>query len=136
MLDLTANQLKQVAAAPTKHSFLAKVLKMSTSQQDKVEENLYKWYQTLTEDLDVRIILNRALPFFLESEAVTWYRNHNVDEAVCLPEVVSAEDAAYLAQMEHNGTLSQDSLQEAASLMEKIKSGEIKPPRGTLTPAR
>lgn len=136
MLDLTPNQLKEVANAPTAHSFLAKVLKLSPSKQDSVEEKLGRWYQSLSEDLDVRIILNRTFPFFLESEALTWYRENNLDGALNLPEIVSAEDAAYLAQMDHNGTLSEDSLKAAVSLMEKIKAGEIKPPRGTLTPAR
>lgn len=136
MLDLTANQLKEVAKAPTKHSFLARVLQLDPHKQGVVEDKLYRWFQSLSEDLDVRIVLNRTLPFFLESEALTWYRNQNLDAAINLPEITTAEDAAYLAQMDHNGTLSEESLQAAISLMEKIKAGEIKPPRGTLTPGR
>ena len=135
MLDLTPKQLRQVAEAPTKHSFLAKVLKMSPSRQDAVEWKLYRWYQSLTEDADVRIILNKTLPFFLESEALTWYREHNLDPMLTIPEIVSAEDAAYLAQMDSNGTMSEDSLKAAVSLMEQIKDGRVSPPRGTLTPA-
>lgn len=136
MLDLTANQLRQVAEAPTRHSFLARVLTMGMLQQNSVEEKLGRWYQDLSKNLDVQIILNRTLPFFLESEALTWFREHNLDEMLCLPEIVTAEDAAYLAQMEHNGTLSPESLQEAVSLMQQIKDGTIRPPRGTLMPAR
>ncbi|EJW91863.1 hypothetical protein EVA_20030, partial [gut metagenome] len=135
MLGIAMEILPQIAAQPTRHSWMKPILEASKGwtelQEDHVEFLLNYWivnkvkelYPEIEDTYNIARIARSAMLLVLEREAITMFLEKNNQWADCLFEAESAEEAAMVAAMD--AMASREEQDEATKVLEMIESGEL-----------
>lgn len=129
--------LPQLAAQPTRHSWMKPILEASKNwdevQEDHVEWLLCHWveeqvkrlYPEVEDTYTIARIVRNALLLTLEREAVSMFLEKNNRWADVLFEAENAEEAAMIAAMD--AMASREEQEEAAKVLKMMEREELKP---------
>lgn len=129
--------LPQLAAQPTRHSWMKPILEASKNwdevQEDHaewllchwVEEQVKRLYPEVEDTYTIARIVRNALLLALEREAVSMFLEKNNEWTDVLFEAESAEEAAMAAAMD--AMASREEQEEAAKVLEMMEREELKP---------
>lgn len=134
MLGIDDKTMKQIAAMPTEHSWLAPRI-LESEDLDELEDSLWKWLKpkanALMKDksndhsLVWRMVRDGYIPL-LENAAIAEFLNQNPNWMGYLPEVSDQEDAAYIASLDLNW-VKDEQIKEAGEILESLQQ-EVMPP--------
>lgn len=129
--------LPQLAAQPTRHSWMKPILEASKNwdevQEDHVEWLLCHWveeqvkrlYPEVEDTYTIARIVRNALLLALEREAVSMFLEKNNEWTDVLFEAESAEEAAMAAAMD--AMASREEQEEAAKVLGMMEREELRP---------
>lgn len=129
--------LPQLAAQPTRHSWMKPILEASKNwdevQEDHaewllchwVEEQVKRLYPEVEDTYTIARIVRNALLLALEREAVSMFLEKNNEWTDVLFEAESAEEAAMTAAMD--AMASREEQEEAAKVLGMMEREELRP---------
>lgn len=129
--------LPQLAAQPTRHSWMKPILEASKNwdevQEDHaewllchwVEEQVKRLYPEVEDTYTIARIVRNALLLALEREAVSMFLEKNNEWTDVLFEAESAEEAAMAAAMD--AMASREEQEEAAKVLGMMEREELRP---------
>ena len=135
MLGIDDKTMRQIAAMPTEHSWLAPMI-LESSDLEELESSLNKWLKKKIfpgepEELEGALyqawrIVRDMYPLLLENEAIAEFVSQNPQWMGYLPEVNTAWEAAQLGAMDQM-YVHPKVIEFAEDKLEQLQQGALKP---------
>ena len=137
MLGIDQETTARIAQMPTEHSWLLPMLTLDEWQVMKAQVNLENWLDKIadkiypdsnpkvSENSTVMWAVSRFLPNILESRAIWKFLEERPGMLGAIQLIDTPEDAAAMANMEHNGYLKEEEQEQIVKILQTVVNEDL-----------